>query len=53
MVDEKISHSEIKLSQGLINISKQFSEKLKIIEPKLADTPVAWIRRLHRPSLLA
>ena len=41
VVDEKISYLENKLSQGLTNISKQFSEQLKMIESKLADAPVA------------
>ena len=40
VVNEKISFLENKLSQGLTNISKQFSEQLKIIESKLADAPV-------------
>ena len=41
VVDEKISYLENKLSQGLTNITKQFSEQLKTIESKLADAPMA------------
>ena len=40
VVDEKISYLENKLSQSLTDISKQLTEQLKLIEAKLADTPV-------------
>ena len=41
IVNEKISYLENKLTQGLTDISKQFSEQLKMIESKLTDAPVA------------
>ena len=41
VVNEKISYLENKLTQGLTDISKQFSEQLKMIESKLTDAPVA------------
>ena len=41
IVNEKISYLENKLTQGLTDISKQFSEQLKMIESKLTNAPVA------------
>ena len=41
IVNEQISYLEKKLTQGLTDISKQFSEQLKMIESKVMDAPVA------------
>ena len=51
VVSDKISYLENKLSQGLTNISKQFSEQLKTIESKLADAPVAMDQETSQSQL--